>query len=299
MISRLNVHLMTVLVTLLSERNVSRTAKRLNLEQPTVSKQLNVLRKIFNDPLFIRSGSEMVPTHRGREIGYQLEQVLSALDGLESNTKEFDPTISKIHFVIATSDYGSYVVLPPLITYLQSVAPNITLTARALSNKTAEEVLVSGEADLCLASDSTYTYPIHESKLFDDEYVCLCRTGHFVEEAGLDIDRFVQLSHITVPRQSGGNLGVVESYLMQNDMSRTVVMSVTSLLTIPHVLRTTDLILTTTRRIANQLCHSDETLSQHEHPLSLKSFSFYQVWHERNNNNIGHKWLRDTIAHCV
>lgn len=296
--TRLSVNLMTVFVTLMSERSVSRTAKQLNLNQPTVSKQLNVLRTIFRDPLFIRSGSEMVATHRGREIGDQLTHVLSLLDVLDRDTTDFDPSTSKSHFVIATSDYGSYVVVPYLISFLQSKAPNITITTKAFSSKTAEDILIAGEADLCLASDPAYSYPIIKNKLFDDEYVCLCREGHAVQEMGLDAERFLQLGHLAVPRQSGGSSGVVESALAQRNMSRSIAMSVTSLLTVPHVLGTTDLILTTTRRIAERLCASTP-LRVYEHPLELKKFSFYQLWHERNSASAGHKWLRDVISDGV
>lgn len=50
---RIDINLLITLDVLLIENNVTRTAERLNLSQPTVSAQLARLRDIFNDPLFI------------------------------------------------------------------------------------------------------------------------------------------------------------------------------------------------------------------------------------------------------
>ena len=57
-------YLLRVLVTLVSERNVSRTAIRLNQSQPAVSTALKRLREIFDDPLLVREKGGMVPTDR-------------------------------------------------------------------------------------------------------------------------------------------------------------------------------------------------------------------------------------------
>lgn len=296
--SRLNYSLIRVFVTLLTERSVSRTAKQLGQSQPTVSKQLGLLRDIFNDPLFIRSSSEMVPTHRGRIVGKTLKRVAVLLEGLEPESAAFNPADSHSHFVIGTSDYGSYVVLPTLIAYLQTEAPNVTLTTKAINTKTAEELLLSGEADLCLASDPQYSYPIRDQSLFDDEYVCLCRKGHPAERIGLDFESFLSFKHLTVHRQSGGNAGVVEAFLASHDRLRTIAMAVSTLLAVPQVLRDTDLLLTTTRQIAALLCQA-APLQIYTHPLPLSTFTFAQIWHERNTHNMEHAWLRNVIARCT
>ena len=61
---RVSVVLLAVFTVLAQERNVTRAATRLLLSQPAVSAALNRLRAIFNDELFVRRGSEMVPTAR-------------------------------------------------------------------------------------------------------------------------------------------------------------------------------------------------------------------------------------------
>ena len=54
--------LIRVLHTLITERSVSRAAMRLNSTQPAVSAQLKRLRALTGDPLLVRAGQQMLPT---------------------------------------------------------------------------------------------------------------------------------------------------------------------------------------------------------------------------------------------
>lgn len=62
---KIDLHLIRVLHTVLTERSVSRAAIRLGRHQPVVSASLRRLRDFAGDPLLLRSGSGMVPTEVG------------------------------------------------------------------------------------------------------------------------------------------------------------------------------------------------------------------------------------------
>ena len=49
-----DLNLLVVFDALMAERNVTRAAERNGLSQPAVSKALNRLRHMFDDPLFVR-----------------------------------------------------------------------------------------------------------------------------------------------------------------------------------------------------------------------------------------------------
>jgi DNA-binding transcriptional LysR family regulator len=59
---KIDLHLIRVLHTVLTERSVSRAAMRLGMHQPAVSASLKRLRDLAGDPLLVRSGAGMVPT---------------------------------------------------------------------------------------------------------------------------------------------------------------------------------------------------------------------------------------------
>ena len=62
LVSTIDLHLVKVLHTVISERSVSRAAMRLQSTQPMVSAQLKRLRALTGDPLLVRSGQGLAPT---------------------------------------------------------------------------------------------------------------------------------------------------------------------------------------------------------------------------------------------
>jgi len=52
-----------------NRRSVTIAASNLHLTQPAVSKQLNRLREVLEDPLFVRTSDGMAPTPRAEAIG--------------------------------------------------------------------------------------------------------------------------------------------------------------------------------------------------------------------------------------
>ena len=56
---KVDLHLIRVLHTVLTERSVSRAALRLGMYQPAVSAALKRLRELAGDPLLVRSGAGM------------------------------------------------------------------------------------------------------------------------------------------------------------------------------------------------------------------------------------------------
>ena len=63
-----DLNLLVVFDTLMAERNVTRAAARNGLSQPAVSKALNRLRYLFEDPLFVLRDRAMEPTPRARQL---------------------------------------------------------------------------------------------------------------------------------------------------------------------------------------------------------------------------------------
>ena len=65
---KIELHLIRVLQTLITERSVSRAAMRLNSTQPAVSAQLKRLRALTGDPLLVRAGNGMTPTEAALQL---------------------------------------------------------------------------------------------------------------------------------------------------------------------------------------------------------------------------------------
>ncbi|MDA7853980.1 LysR family transcriptional regulator, partial [Porticoccaceae bacterium] len=59
-LSRLDLNLLVSLQALLEEKSVTRAAERLFITQPAMSRVLQRLRHQLDDPLFTRTGNELV-----------------------------------------------------------------------------------------------------------------------------------------------------------------------------------------------------------------------------------------------
>ena len=74
----LDLNLLRVFDAIFQTRSVTIAASNLHLTQPAVSKQLNRLREVLDDPLFVRQGHLMVSTPLARSIGPESDQLMAS-----------------------------------------------------------------------------------------------------------------------------------------------------------------------------------------------------------------------------
>src|ERR1700744_2817942 len=110
----IDLNLLVTLEALLTERSVTRAARRLHLSQPSVSVQLRKLRQIFADPLLSPLGGGMSPTTRGEALLPALRSSLADMRRLLNQAGSFDPGAAQVTWQIAAADYAEYAILLPL-----------------------------------------------------------------------------------------------------------------------------------------------------------------------------------------
>ena len=111
-LDKIDLHLIRVLHTVLTERSVSRAAIRLGMHQPAVSASLKRLRDFAGDPLLVRSGSGMVPTEAGLRMVEPSASILRGAQMLFGDVRSFEPATARTTFRIAASDYLDSLFLP-------------------------------------------------------------------------------------------------------------------------------------------------------------------------------------------
>ena len=119
-------HTLTTFLTVLDEASVSRAAERLGVSQSAVSHTLDKLRRIFNDPLFIRVGRGIESTAKARSLRDSLESVLDDLKSL-TDQREFDPYAEEMDFTVATNDFPLQLVFPKLLKDLSEQGINLRI----------------------------------------------------------------------------------------------------------------------------------------------------------------------------
>jgi DNA-binding transcriptional LysR family regulator len=290
-----DLNLLVAFDALVAEGNVTRAAERVGLTQPAMSHALARLRKVVGDPLFLRTPQGMTPTPRAVELVEPVRRALAEIDRALHQQNRFDPGAAKRSFTLATVDFGSLVVVPPLLARLRRDAPGVDLVVRQLRTEAIEKQLAEGEVDVAIGVlyDENEAWRMSR-RLFDDRFVCVLREGHPALAGPLTLDAFCALDHALIaPRGRRG--GFVDTALARLGRRRRVALCIPHFLAAPIVVAQSDLILTLPERIAKSFA-AILPLRIVDPPLEVEGFSTSAFWHELAARDPAHAWLRQTIV---
>lgn len=99
-LQRVDLNLLVHLDVLLREKNVTRAAEQLGITQPAMSNILRRLRKLFNDPLLVRSSEGMTPTERALELQPRIREILADLPKYSNHVLSFALIPPRVSFVL-------------------------------------------------------------------------------------------------------------------------------------------------------------------------------------------------------
>ena len=292
---KIDLHLIRVLHTVLTERNVSRAAVRLGMHQPAVSAALKRLRDYAGDPLLVRSGSGMVPTVAGLRMIEPAANILRDAQRLFSDAREFAPSSSRTVFRIAASDYLDPQFLPRLVQDVKEQAPLSEIEIHPLNAATDyQQQLARGDVDVVVGNWLTPPLDLHLGQLFSDEVVCLVANKHPALRRGWDEAAWLEADHIAPTATHPGARGVIDEHLANLGMRRHIVARCPHFGLIPGMVASTLLVLTTGRQYCERFV--DQLPVQIVPcPVQFPPLVYYQLWHERSHTSASSRWLRERI----
>jgi len=291
-ITSVNLNLLVALVALLEERSVTRAARRAGVTQPAMSNSLAQLRVLLNDPLFVRRAHGLEPTPRALELSEPLQQGLRLL-GHVLEPPSFDPATAERRFVIETSDYVEFVLMPPLLRALAKQAPHVRVEVRPWGLHEVPPSLARSESDLMIGFYDNLP-PRHQARIvFEDEYVCIVRSQHPRIKKRLTLERYLELEHVLVSQRSDAP-GSVDRALEKQGKRRRVAARVSHFLMVPMLIARTDFIAAINRRVAEAFA-KPLGLRILEPPLTLPRGRTGQVWHDQLNSDPAHQWFRALV----
>ncbi|WP_421595170.1 LysR family transcriptional regulator [Rahnella sp. PD4] len=292
---RLDLNLLLTLDVLLAEQNVTRTAQRRNLSQPSVSVQLAKLREFFDDPLLLPGPRGMRPTARADELREPLRQALAALENAIIAGEVFDPSKANPTWTLGAADYGESTIVLPALRALRMAAPSARLSIFETSPARIIHKMEQGELDLAFHTSDAVINGLHSRFLFAERYVLVSRKGHPSVNGPVTLTEFCGLEHVMVSPDGGGFYGYTDTALAAAGLTRRVVLSVPHFLFVLQVLMTTDLVA----MLPERLVRGNPALQITEAPLDVPGFDMFMVWHERAHRDPAHQWLREFIADSV
>jgi DNA-binding transcriptional LysR family regulator len=295
----LDLNLLVALRALLAERHVTRAAARIGLSQPAMSHALSRLRALLDDPVLVRTSRGMEPTARAQAIAAPLEQALADLERIVAPAIGFDPSRSRQTFRVATMDYVELVLLPSLLARLWAEAPSVDIRVKSLAGSGFQD-LADGRVDIAIGPvfpGRTGQRGIFVQKLWSERFVCVVRADHPAVGKRLTLETFLNLPHALVAPRGESAGGVVDAALARIGKKRRIAIEVPHFLVAPHVVKSTDAVLTLAARVAREL---GPALGLRQLPpppeLSLSGFDVSLVWHERRRADAAQAWFRGVVA---
>ena len=296
---KIDLHLIRVLHTVLTERSVSRAALKLGMHQPAVSASLKRLRELAGDPLLVRSGSGMVPTDAGLRMVEPSASILRAAEMLFADARGFDPQTSATTFRVAAADYLDPQFLPMLVSQVKAMAPHSQIEIHPLSAASDYHAqLAQGEVDVVVGNWLKPPEELHLSRLFADEIVCLVSRDHPAARRGWTQESWLEAEHVAPTPTHPGARGVIDEFLEGQGLARNITARCPHFGLLPRMVASSLLVLTTGRQFCERYLGLLPVVIL-ECPVRFPELVYYQLWHERTHQSAAGRWLRERVKNVA
>lgn len=302
-LSRADLNLLLLFEAVFEEKHVGRSADRLNLSPSAVSHGLGRLRRLLNDPVFLKTPKGVVPTDRACALAPAIADILQQVRTVLSQAAPFDPATSVRRFVIGAPDGVSAVFLRPLLASLEIRSPGIKIGIRQLlpvADETAPDrawrnafaELERREIDIAVIPSGEGPIRFEKRSLYDEDFVLAMRSGHGFRERPT-IDAYCAHRHLVVS-MTGDPHGFVDEILARQGRHRDVALTVPNFMFACAILPGTDLICAIPRTFA--ALHAGQFgLAIAEPPMSFGSFCLNAFVPKAAVIDAGLTWLLDRL----
>lgn len=293
---RVDLNLLVVLDVLLTECNVTKAARRLNMSQPATSTALARLRKQFDDPLLVKSGRTLRPTPRALALAEPLRRVLSTVERSILTVPDFDPATAERAFILLTGDYSEVTLLRNLLRRNRYRSHGIRFDMQPLS-VAGIEAFHRHEVDLAVVPEQLLATSEFEQcrrrVVLHDRYVGVVWSGH--PYAGIELTPDVLAGYPLLSYlQYGGDKSLGRTLSRAGIATRTSA-TTTNIAVLPYVLEMTDLVTIIPERMARRIAGVAQ-LRILEPNFSLPAVREWAVWHDEFDDDPGHRWLRSELS---
>ncbi|HHQ4805244.1 LysR substrate-binding domain-containing protein [Aeromonas veronii] len=253
-LARLDLNLLAVFDMLMQERNVTRAAERLHLSQSTVSHALGRLRVALDDPLFVMSRREMMPTERAKALAGPVRQALAMLEQGLRQAKGFDPATARRIFRLATPGSVEHGLVPVLVERLHRQAPHCRLEVCELADSNYERELEKGELDLVIGfAGANHLSPrLWREEWFNNPLVCLSPLGSELPDVLTPVE-LVSRPHIHTSSW-GHSQAMVELWLARFGVERELGVRLPSFMAVPPLMATGRYLVVVPEMIGRHFC---------------------------------------------
>jgi DNA-binding transcriptional LysR family regulator len=305
-LSRTDLNLLVLFEAVLAEKHVGQAAERLHLSPSAVSHGLGRLRRLLNDPLFLRTPKGVVPTARAEELAEPIAAILAQTRRVIAAADPFDPATSTRRFTLGAPDGVSAVFLPSLLARLRDRAPGVNIGVRQLLPPQGkadvdawEPVLAELETrsiDMAVAPLAVVPARFVSTLVHKEAFVIAMRAGHPFADAP-SLDRYCQMQHLVVS-MTGDAYGFVDAALTAHSRTRRVALTVPNFMMALALIAETDLITALPWRFAAMYGPRYGVIAR-EVPVALPHFEIRAIASKAAMMDAGVAWLYGMVQEAA
>ena len=286
-----DLNLLVALDVLIAEGSVARAAERLWLSPSAMSRKLARLRETTGDPLLVRAGRGLVPTHRALELRDRVSQLVQDAEAVLRPADKLDLNQLVRMFTLRTSDGFVENFGPDLVARVGEEAPGVQLRFVQKLDKDSGP-LRDGTVDLETGVvGKTTGREVHAQALFRDRFIGVVRVGHSLCQGEITPSRYASGRHVFVSRQ-GLDRGPIDEALELLGLEREIVTIVGGFSTALALARASDLIASVPERHTGNLRTGMHCFPL---PVPIAEVTVSMLWHPRLDADPAHLWLRGRV----
>ncbi|MDB2594253.1 LysR family transcriptional regulator [Porticoccaceae bacterium] len=304
-LSRLDLNLLVSLQALLEEKSVTRAAERLFITQPAMSRVLQRLRHQLDDPLFTRTGNELVPTPKARDLQARLPRLLDSILEIVSEG-DFDPATYEGEITIAVPEFVAISLISELTKLVTEQAPGVILSISSETDSVEGE-LAEGGLDFAIDIEKTITEDISSRSLAIFTPSIWMREGHpLADRARVTLDEileypFVQYYLLIYKRVSARNDARFDRVLRDMGRKRKKALVTNQLMTAMETVCDTDCLMVAAK-YGVTMEREMYRIVRKRYPAELPhegTISLVLLQHKRTAGSGIHRWLADKIVGLI
>lgn len=296
-LSSIDLNLLLVLDTVLSERSVVRAAQRLHVTPPAVSNALARLRALLGDQLVIRSGRGIVPTPHAASLAPSLRRALKELEGLVQ-TDAFDPLTTTRQFTLAIADAGQISNVPQLVRLISKELPHSRLRTVGIDTYISSGGISGTEIDAALITRVEANPGVHAMPVYKEISVLTVGKGNKGVGVRIAKRQLASLKHVEIQVAPGrGHQELAQAYARLG-IERNIAVTVPNFITAAAIVAETDLVATLPESLVH-LMGERLGLRRITGPAPRVTTQIKLVWHERTNTDPAMRAFREVIVKAV
>ena len=289
----IDLSLIKVFIIIYETKNISHAALKLNLSQPSVTYNLNRLRKFLNDPLFERDKFGVKPTKLAQSLYPSFYQAIAEIESAITASKKFNPETSSRVFRLGLSDLGEIALLPTLIQFLSKEAPYIRIEIEEIHSNKVEEWLVDGFLDVAVFNSSYTVMPKIESRnLFEERYMCIVHKQHPRVQDHLSLGQYLQEKHAAI-KSSTGHMEIDQG-LKELGLKRNIMLELPHFSVLQDVVTNSELLVSLPSRAA-KVYERNSNVNVFELPFAVKPFNVSANWYNHHDDLEARNWFIQTL----